>query len=99
MENTKMSEVVAEIQGASEGELRKIIEAHFSTVRTQAMKMGAQYMAVAVMSKIEKHLSKPGKVSLRDHERCIADIKKILAVQLTQQNDYETEVTSEGDEA
>lgn len=49
------------------------------------------------MGKIQKHLDKPGKSSLRDYERCIADIKKILIVQLTQQND--SEEAAEGDEA
>ena len=48
------------------------------------------------MGKIQKHLDKPGKASLRDYERCIADIKKILAVQLTEQND--SEEIAEGDE-
>lgn len=89
MEETKMSEVVAEVKNASEDELKKVIEEHFEAVRTQGMKIGAQFIAAAVMGKIQKHLDKPGKSSLRDYERCIADIKKILIVQLTQQNDSE----------
>lgn len=93
MEETKMSEVVAEVKNANEDELRKVIEHHFEVVRTGGMKIGAQYISVAIMSKISQHLGKPGKASLRDHERCIADIKKIISVQLkqqeTQQNDSE----------
>jgi hypothetical protein len=94
MEETKMSEVVAEVKNAGEDELKSVIEEHFERVRIQGMRIGAQYIAAAIMSKIQKHLDKPGKTSLRDYERCIADIKKILAVQLTQQNDSE-ETTEE----
>lgn len=90
-ENINMSEVVDEIKGANEDKLKKVIEKHFEAVRTQGMKIGATYIAAAVMGKFKKHLDKPGKTSLRDCERCIADIKQMLAVQLTQQNDSETE--------
>ncbi len=88
-ENTKMSEVVDEIKNADEGSLKKVIEQWFESTRTDGMKNGAQFIAAAVMGKIQKHLGKPGKTSLRDYERCIADIKKMLATQLTQQNDLE----------
>jgi uncharacterized protein YpuA (DUF1002 family) len=90
-ENINMSEVVDEIKGATEEKLKKVIEEHFETVRTQGMKIGATYIAAAVMGKFKKHLEKPGKTSLRDYERCVADIKQMLAVQLTHQNDSETE--------
>lgn len=88
-EENKMSEVIEEIKGASEEELKKVIEEHFEAVRVQGMKIGATYIAAAVMGKFKKHLEKPGKTSLRDYERCVTDIKKMLAVQLTQQNDSE----------
>ena len=88
-EKIKMSEVVEEIKGATEEEIKKVIEEHFEAVRTQGMKIGATYIAAAVMGKFKKHLEKPGKTSLRDYERCVVDIKKMLAVQLTQQNDSE----------
>jgi uncharacterized protein YpuA (DUF1002 family) len=93
-EEINMSEVVDEVKNASEDELKKVIEEHFEAVRTQGMKIGATYIAAAVMGKFKKHLEKPGKTSLRDYERCVSDIKKMLAVQLTRQNDLE-EVTEE----
>jgi uncharacterized protein YpuA (DUF1002 family) len=99
MEETKMSDVVEEIKGATEEELREVIEQWLESTRTDGMKIGATYIAAAVMGKIQKHLSKPGKTSLRDYERCIADIKKMLAVQLTRQNDLEEaqeEATDDG---
>ena len=98
-EENKMKEVVEEIKGATEDDIKKVINKHFENVRTQGMKIGAQYISIAIMSKIEKHLNKPGKSSLRDYERCIADIKKLLSVQLTQQNDSEEiseEITNDG---
>lgn len=94
-ENINMSEVIDEVKNASEEELKKVIEQHFEAVRTQGMKIGAQFIAAATMGKIKKHLDKPGKPSLRDHERCIADIKEMLLVQLTQQNDLEDSAEEE----
>lgn len=95
-ENTNMSEIVGEIKNADEESIKKVAEDWFEKTRTQGMKIGAIHIAAAVMGKIKKHLEKPGKTSLRDYERCIADIKKMLAVQLTQQND--SEEATEGDE-
>jgi hypothetical protein len=86
-ENKNISEAISEIKNADEESLRKVIDGWFDRTRTDGMKIGAQFIAAAVMGKVHKHLDKPGKTSLRDYERCIADIKKILAVQLTQQND------------
>ena len=88
-EEINMTEVVDEVKNANEDELKKVIEDHFEAVRTQGMKIGATYIAAAVMGKFKKHLEKPGKTSLRDYERCVSDIKKMLAVQLTRQNDSE----------
>lgn len=95
MKEMNMSAVVDEIKSASEDKLREVIEDWFEHTRTDGMKIGAQFIAAAVMGKIQKHLVKPGKLSLRDHERCIADIKKILAVQLKEQNDSAEDNVSE----
>jgi len=86
-ETTNMSAVIDEIKSADEESLRKVIEGWFESTRTDGMKIGAQFIAAGVMGKFKKHLEKPGKISLRDYERCIADIKKMLLVQLTKQND------------
>lgn len=94
-ENKNMSAVVEEIKNADEESLKKVIEGWFERTRTDGMKIGAQFIAAGVMGKIKKHLDKPGKASLRDYERCIADIKKMLAVQLTEQNDSTEDNTSE----
>jgi hypothetical protein len=97
-EENVVSKAMDEVKNANEDELKKIIEDWFERTRTDGLKIGAQFIAAAVMGKIEKHLSKPGKASLRDYERCIADIKKILVVQLTKQNDSQETSVTEGDE-
>lgn len=97
MEENKanMSEVVEELRNATDEEIKGVIEGWFERTRTDGMKIGAQFIAAAVMGKIQKHIDKPGKTSLRDYERCIADIKKLLSVQLTRQNDLEEEMEEE----
>ena len=95
-ETTNMSEVIDEVKNADEESLKKVIQDWFDRTRTDGMKVGARFIAAAVMGKIQRHLDKPGKTSLRDYERCIADIKKMLVVQLTEQNDStENNVTEE----
>lgn len=94
VEETKMSEVVAEVKNANEDELKKVIEEHFDRVRTQGMKIGATYIAAAVMGAIEKNLKKGANSSLRDYQRAVKNIKEIISVQLkeeTRQNDLKVE--------
>lgn len=97
-ENTNMSEVIAEVKGASEEELKKIIEDHFEAVRAQGMKIGAGYISAAVMGAINKNLKDGMNSSRRDFERAIRRIVEIVSVQLKQeetlQNDLQTEEAS-----
>ena len=100
MEETKMSDVVEEIKGASEEELKKIIEEHFEAVRTQGMRIGASYISAAVFGAARKNLKKGlNSSSLRDCQRALKRILEIVSVQLDQetvQNDSnETEVVEE----
>lgn len=90
-EEVKMSDVIDEIKGASEEELRKVIEGHFEAVRTHGMKIGAQFISAAVYGAIEKNLKKGSQSSLRDYQRAIKRIVEIVSVQLTQQNDLVVE--------
>ena len=99
MEETKMSDVVSEIKGATEEELREVIEKWFENTRAQGMKIGANYIAAAVYGAIEKNLKKGSNSSLRDYQRAIKRIIEIVSVQLkqdeTQQNDLEENATEE----
>jgi hypothetical protein len=88
-EEIKMSEVVDEIKGASEEELREVIEKWFESTRTQGMKIGAGFISAAVYGAIQKNLKKGSQSSLRDYQRTIKRIVEIVSVQLTEQNDSE----------
>lgn len=94
-EEIKMSEVVEEIKGASEDELKEVIEKWFEDTRTQGMKIGAQFIAAAVYGAIQKNLKNGLNSSHRDYERAIKRIIEIVSVQLTQQNDLTTEETTD----
>lgn len=98
-EKLNMSEVVEEIKGASEEELREVIERWFEQTRTAGMKIGASFISIAVYDAIEKNLKKGSQSSLRDYQRAIKKIIEIVSVQLKQQetvqNDLE-EVVDDG---
>lgn len=96
IEETKMSEVVSEIKNANEDELKKVIEQWFESTRTKGMKIGAQYISVAVFGAIEKHLKKVSKPSLRDYQRCVNEITQIIAVQLANQGGLLEEDENDG---
>ena len=86
-EETNIKDVVQEIKEASEEYLKKVIEQWFESTRTAGMKIGAQYISAGIFGVIQKHIKKKAKPSLRDYQRCMDEIIKIISVQLTQQND------------
>lgn len=91
MAETNVKEVVEEIKNADEETLQKTIEDWFERIRNQSIKIGASYISAAIFGTIQKHIVKKEKPSLRDYKRCIDEIVKIVSVQLTQQNDSETD--------
>ena len=86
-DKVNMSEVIKEIKGASEEELRTIIEGWYEKTHTDGMKLGAKYISLGIFGAMKKHLGKGGKPTLRDHERLTADIRKIISVQMTESED------------
>ena len=90
MEENLIASAVEELKGANEEELKKVIESWYNEIHTQSMRIGAKYIASGALGIINKHTKKAGKVSLRDYERCVAELLKMIYVQLkTQQNDSE----------
>lgn len=91
MEENLITSAVEELKGATEEQLRKTIEDWYNQIHTQSMRIGAKYIAAGVLGIINKHTKKVGKISLRDYERCITELLKMVSVQLkeTQQNDSE----------
>lgn len=95
-EEVKMSEVMDEIKHATEDELHKLIEAWFERTRTDGLRLGAKYVALGILGAIQKNLNKT-KPSLRDYERCIKDIRQIVAVPIATSTEVseETNTTDE----
>ena len=88
-EETNIQEVIKEIRGADEETLQSTIEKWFESTRTDGMKLGAKFISAAVFGIIQKHLKKKAKPSLRDYQRAMDEIIKIISTQLTEQNDSE----------
>lgn len=93
-EENNMSEVISEIKNATEEDIKEVVEKWFEKTRTDGMRLGAQFIAAGCFGAIQKNLNK-AKPSLRDYERCIKDIRKIIAVQLSKQNNSEKTTTNE----
>ena len=87
-EENNMSEVVSEIKNATEEDIKEVVEKWFEKTRMDGMRLGAQFIAAGCWGAIQKNLNKPNP-SLRDHKRCIEDIRKIIAVQLHKKNESE----------
>ena len=94
-ENTNVSRAIEEIKGSDEDKLREIVEQWFEQTRTSGMKLGANYISIAVMDAIKKNLKDGMNSSHRDFKRAIQKVVEIVSVQLKQQetvpNDLETE--------
>ncbi len=90
-EKIKVQEVIEEIKNTSEETLRFTIEKWYESTRKDGLRMGADYISAAIYGTIQKHLKKKtgAKPSLRDYQRCMDDIIKIVSVRLTQQSDLE----------
>ena len=96
-EDINMKEVIEEIKGTDEDELKKVIEKWFESTHTDGMKIGARLISATVFSVIQKHLKKKAKPSLRDYQRAVDEIIKIISVQLTtKQNHSEEENENDG---
>ena len=97
MAETNVQEAVKEIKESDEESLQKGIEDWFERTRNQSIKIGAQYISAAIFGVIQKNIVKKAKPSLRDYKRMTEEIIKIISVQLTQQNDSETEKENTND--
>ena len=97
MAEVNIKEAVKEIKENDEESLQKVIEDWFERTRNQSIKIGAQYISAAIFGVIQKNIVKKAKPSLRDYKRMTEEIIKIISVQLTQQNDSETEKENTND--
>ena len=86
-QNKVINEAVKELKGADEAQLKEVVEKWLDATRMAGIKIGAQMISAAVLGEIKRHLKEAAKPSLRDYQRCMDAISKIVAVPLTQQND------------
>lgn len=94
-EEVKVSEVIDEIKNVDENTLKETIEKWYGQVRTDGLRIGAKTISVVVYGAIKKHLlTKRTKPSLRDYQRCVDEIWKVVSVQLVDDSD-EIETTEE----
>ena len=96
MTEENIKEVVEEIKNADEETIRKTVEDWYEKIHTQSMKLGAKFISAAIFGVIQKHLKKKAKPSLRDYQRTIDEIIKIISVQITEQNDLKEENENDG---
>lgn len=95
-QENNMKEIASELKNASEEEITEVIKKWFEQTRTDGMKLGAQFISAGIFGAMQKHLNKPSP-SLRDYERCIKDLRKIIAVQLPKKNEIEASKQQEED--
>lgn len=84
-----INEITEEIRGSTDEQLKNTIEKWYEKIRTQSMKLGAKFISAAIFGVFQKHLKKKSKPSLRDYQRAMDEIIKIISVQLAEQNDLE----------
>lgn len=98
-ENTNVNQVVEEINGKDEEQVKKVIERWFDNTRMDGLRLGAQMISAVVDDAIRKNLKDGMNSSHRDFKRAINKIYEIISVQLKQhetvQNDLE-ETTDDG---
>jgi hypothetical protein len=95
-EEINMSEVVQEIKGATEEELRQVIEVWYEKTRTDGLRIGAKMMSAAIYGIIQQHTQKKTKVSMNDYRRMTDAIIKLISVQLKEQSDSNEENVNDG---
>ena len=92
-ENTNVSQVVEELSGKDEEQVKKVIERWFDKTRMDGLRLGAQMISIVVDDAIKKNLKDGMNSSHRDFKRAINKIYEIISVQLKQnetvQNDLE----------
>lgn len=74
-----------EIEEKSDAELKEAITQQFEKIRTQNLLLGAQVSCSVILQKIAAFRNKPGKLTLNDHRRLVADIEKFCKTSMSRQ--------------
>lgn len=74
--NEVNEEVENDVSAMNNDDLKSAISQTLEKIRTQNLLLGAQSMCSVILQKIIEFETKPGKRTLNDHRRLVADIKK-----------------------
>lgn len=78
-----MTEEKKDVGAMDNDELKGAISETVKKVRTQALLLGSQAMCSTILQKIKTFEQKPGKLTLNDHRRLVADIKNFCEIGLS----------------
>lgn len=78
-----MDEEKKDVGSMDNNELKDAISETVKKVRTQALLLGSQAMCSTILQKIKAFEQKPGKLTLNDHRRLVADIKNFCEIGLS----------------
>lgn len=78
-----MDEEKKDVGSMDNNELKDAISETVKKVRTQALLLGSQAMCSTILQKIKAFEQKPGKLTLNDHRRLVADIKSFCEIGLS----------------
>lgn len=76
-------EETKDVNEMNNDEVKEAAKNIVSKVRTQALLLGSQAMCSTILQKIKEFDNKPGKRTLNDHRRLVADIRNFCEVGLS----------------
>lgn len=97
-ENTNVSQVVEELRGKDEEQIKKVIEHWFDKTRMDGLRLGAQMISIVVNDAIKKNLKDGMNSSHRDFKRAINKIYEIISVQLKQIETVQNDLNESAEE-
>ena len=94
-ENKNVSQVIEEIHGKDEEQVKKVIEHWFDKTRMDGLRLGAQMISVVIDDAIRKNLKDGMNSSHRDFKRAVNKIYEIISVQLKQHETVQNDLVEE----
>lgn len=86
------------VSDMSDNKLREVISEKMNSLRTQALLLGAQVSARAVLDKINAFENKQGKKTCNDYKRLVKDIKHFCTVGVSRKVNNDGTITKIEDE-
>ena len=94
-----MDEEKKDVGSMDNNELKDAISETVKKVRNQALLLGSQAMCSTILQKIKVFEQKPGKLTLNDHRRLVADIKNFCEIGLSRKVNLDGTTSIKDDES